>query len=174
MTRVVFLSPISPTFVLYQERLKHLDSLKSEKEREEEKKAREAIRTAPDAEMPQLCKELFEAEHRLYVVDTNDLKRARQDPCAYPAAGIRNRLFVFQANHASLAEWDFHSDMEAVKIPALVLEGAQTNVPLDATREWVKSLPNARLLLIPHAGHQNWVEQSEAVISAMDEFFKGN
>lgn len=174
VTRVVFLSPISPTFALYQERLKQLDSLKTQKEREEESKAREKVRTAPDAEMPQLCDELFQAEHRLYVVDANHLKRARQDPCAYPAAGLRNRQFVFQANHASLGEWDFHSEMKEVKIPALVLEGAETNVPLEATREWVKSLPNARLLLIPNAGHQNWLDQPEAVISAMDEFFKGN
>lgn len=64
--------------------------------------------------------------------------------------------------------------MKDVKIPALVLEGAETNVPLDATREWQKSLPDARLLLIPNAGHQNWVDQPEAVISAMDNFFKGN
>jgi proline iminopeptidase len=172
VTRVVFLSPISPTYVLYQERLKHLDSLKTDKQREEEKQAREKIRTAPDAEMPQLCNELFQAEHRLYVVDANHLKRG-QDPCAYPVAGLRNRQFVFQANHASLGEWDFHSEMKEVKIPALVLEGAETNVPLDATREWAKSLPNARLLLIPNAGHANWVDQPEAVTSAMDEFFRG-
>jgi len=62
--------------------------------------------------------------------------------------------------------------MKDVKVPALVLEGAETNVPLDATREWVKSLPNARLLLIPNAGHGNWIDQPEAVISAMHEFFR--
>ena len=173
VSRVVFLSPLSPSFALYQERIKHLDSLKTDKEREKEKQAREKIRTAPDAEVPQLCNELFQAEHRLYVVDANNLKQARQDPCAYPVAGLRNRLFVFQANHANLGKWDFRPLMKNVRVPALVLEGAETNVPLDATREWAKSLPNARLLLIPNAGHQNWVDQPEAVISAMDEFFRG-
>lgn len=67
VTRVVFLSPLSPTFALYQERIKHLDSLKTNKEREEEKQAREKIRTAPDAEIPQFCNELFGESHRLYV-----------------------------------------------------------------------------------------------------------
>jgi pimeloyl-ACP methyl ester carboxylesterase len=80
---------------------------------------------------------------------------------------------VAQAAEGSLGEWDFRSEMKAVKIPALVLEGAETNVPLDATREWVRSLANTRLLLIPNAGHMNWVDQPEAVISAMDEFFRG-
>jgi proline iminopeptidase len=173
VSRVVFLSPMSPTFALYQERLKHLDSLRMDKEREEEKQAREKIRTAPDAEVPQLCRELFEESHRLYVVDANHLKRSRLDQCDYPIAGIRNGGFVAQTAEASLGEWDFRPEMKAVKIPALVLEEAETNIPRDATREWQKSLPSARLLLIPNAGHMNWVDQPEAVISAMDEFFRG-
>ena len=174
VTRVVFLSPMSPTIALYHERVKHLDSLKTDKEREEENQAREKIRTASDAEMLQLCKELFQESHRLYVVDANHLKRTRGDQCAYPVAGLRNGQFVLQAAEASLGEWDFRSDMKAVKIPALVLEGAETNVPLDATREWVKSLPKAHLLLIPNAGHMNWIDQPEAVISAVNEFFGGS
>jgi proline iminopeptidase len=174
VTRVVFLSPLSPTFAFYQERLKHLDSLKTNKEREEEQQAREKFRTAPDAEIHQFCNEAFGESHRLYVVDTNHLKQARQDPCAYPVAGLKNGLFVVQAAEGSLGEWDFRHEMKAVKVPALVLEGAETNVPLDATREWVKSLPNAHLLLIPNAGHMNWIDQPEAVISAMDEFFRGS
>jgi proline iminopeptidase len=161
VTRVVFLSPMSPTISLSNERDKHMDSLQTDKERTEERQAREKMRTVPDAEIP-------------HVVDANHLKRSRLDQCAYPVAGLRNAQFVAQSGEASLGEWDFRPEMKAVKIPALVLEGAKTNVPLDATREWVKSLPNARLLLIPNAGHMNWVDQPEAVISAMDEFFKGN
>jgi pimeloyl-ACP methyl ester carboxylesterase len=91
-----------------------------------------------------------------------------------PPSGAKNRPFVSQAALASLGEWDLRPEMKDVKVPALVLEGAETNVPLDATREWVKSLPNSRLLLIPNAGHGSWIDQLEAVISAMDEFFRGN
>jgi proline iminopeptidase len=174
VTRVVFLSPVSPTLALYQERLKHLDSLLTDKEREERKQLGERIRTAPDAEMPHLCSELFQTDRRLYVVDASHLKQARQDPCAYPAAGIRNRQLVYRAVQANLGPWDYRPEMKNVKIPALVLEGEETTVPLDATREWVKSLPEARLLLIPNAGHQNFTDQPEAVISAIDEFFRGN
>jgi pimeloyl-ACP methyl ester carboxylesterase len=45
----------------------------------------------------------------------------------------------------------------------LVVEGEKTNVPLDATREWVKAAPRARLLLIPNAGHFTLVEKPEAL-----------
>lgn len=174
VSRVVFLSPFSPSHALYQERLKHLDSLKTDTEREEERQLREKIRTAADAEVHEACEELFQASHREGVVDIDHLKRNRQDPCAYPVAGLRNAQFVFQAGRASLGDWDFRSAMKDVKIPALVVEGAETLFPLDDSREWVKSLPNACYLLIPNAGHMIWADQPEVVISAVDHFFKGN
>ena len=174
VSRVVFLSPMSPTIALWDERLKHLDSLKTEVEREQEKQAREKLKVAEGAEVIVACEQMFYESHRLYVRDVDHIKNARAKACDLPVAGVKNRPLVYQAALASLGEWDFRPEMKDVKVPALVLEGAETNVPLDATREWVKSLPNARLLLIPNAGHMNWIDQPEAVISAMHEFFRGN
>jgi proline iminopeptidase len=174
VSRVVFLSPMSPTIALWDERVKHLYSLETEVEREEEKQAREKLKAAEGAEVIAACEQMFDESHRLYVRDVDHFKNARAKACDLPTAGVKNRPFVYQAALASLGEWDFRPEMKDVKVPALVLEGAETTVPLDATREWVKSLPNARLLLIPNAGHMNWIDQPEAVISAMHEFFRGN
>jgi len=174
VSRVVFLSPMSATIALWEERVKHLDSLETEKEREEEKQGREKLKAADGAEVIAACEQMFAVSHRLYVRDVGHFKNSRAKPCDLPAAGVRNRPFVSQAVLANLGEWDFRPEMKEVKVPALVLEGAETNVPLNATREWVKSLPNARLLLIPNAGHMNFVDQPQAVISAMDVFFRGN
>jgi pimeloyl-ACP methyl ester carboxylesterase len=60
-----------------------------------------------------------------------------------------------------------------IRVPALVIEGGKTNVPLDATEAWARWLPNARLLLIPNAGHANWLDQPDVVISSINEFFHG-
>ena len=174
VTRVVFLSPMSPTIALYHARLKHLNALKTDQERTEEKEAWGEIRTAPDSQIVAVCEKLFGVTDRLYVVNVDHFKQSHENFCTLPASGLRNFPLVSANAGADLGEWDFHADIKNVHIPALVLEGAETNVPLDATREWAESLPNARLLLIPHAGHLNWVDQPEAVISAMDEFFKGN
>ncbi len=173
VTRVVFLSPMSPTAKLWQERNARLDTLKTEVERRQQEDAREKIKTAKDADIPHLCEQLFAGTGRLYVVNTEHFKKSHTNFCNLPAAGLRNTPFVMKAAVENLGDWDFRPLMKNVHVPALVLEGAETNVPLDATREWVKSLPNARLLLIPHAGHQNWVDQPEAVIAVMDEFFHG-
>jgi pimeloyl-ACP methyl ester carboxylesterase len=53
------------------------------------------------------------------------------------------------------------------------MEGAKTNVPLNATREWAAVMPNARLLLVPEAGHEFFVDQSAAFLSAAERFFAG-
>jgi pimeloyl-ACP methyl ester carboxylesterase len=49
---------------------------------------------------------------------------------------------------------DFRPLLARLKMPALVFEGAKTNVQLSSTREWARALPTARLLLIPDAGHE--------------------
>ncbi len=173
VTRVVFLSPMSPTAKLRQERIARLDTLKTETERRQERDAGEKFKTAKDADVIPLCEQIYGATLRLYVLDVEHFKKSRTSFCPPPIEGLRNTPFVMKAAMENLGDWDFRPAMKNVHVPALVLEGAETNVPLGATREWVKSLPDARLLLIPQAGHQNWVDQPEAVISAMDEFFRG-
>ncbi len=174
VTRVVFLSPMSPTAKLWQERKAHLDTLKTKKEKVQEREVGDKIKTAADAEVIPLCEQMYGATLRLYVLDVEHFKKSRTSFCPPPIEGLRNTPFVMKATVENLGDWDFRPLMKNVHVPALVLEGAETRVPLDATEEWVKSLPNARLQLIPHAGHQNWVDQPEAVISAIDAFFRGN
>jgi proline iminopeptidase len=43
--------------------------------------------------------------------------------------------------------WDWRSEAAKVTAPVLTMHGMRDNLPVDASREWVKSFPNARLLL---------------------------
>lgn len=69
-------------------------------------------------------------------------------------------------------QWDFRPMLKHISVPVLVIEGAKTNVPLSATKEYVRIIKNAKLVLVPNAGHQNWLDQPEAVLNALDKFFK--
>jgi pimeloyl-ACP methyl ester carboxylesterase len=51
-----------------------------------------------------------------------------------------------------------------------VLEGTESNVPLEGTREWAQALPNGRLQLVPHAGHELFLDQPAAFLKAAEEF----
>lgn len=66
---------------------------------------------------------------------------------------LRHELLAQATAMSSLGDWDFRPILASLEIPILVVEGAETHVPLDATREWVTSAPNARLLLVPGANH---------------------
>lgn len=77
VSRVVFLSPMSPTIALWDERVKHLDSLETEVEREEEKQAREKLKAAEGAEVIAACEQMFDESHRLYVRDVDHFRNAR-------------------------------------------------------------------------------------------------
>jgi len=71
-------------------------------------------------------------------------------------------------------------DLEALRpgwsgspCPTLVVEGQQSKVPLDATREWAVVMPGARLLLVPEAGHEAFVDQPEAFLAAVRPSLRG-
>jgi proline iminopeptidase len=126
---------------------------------------------ASDYETLALCREL-RVGYLAYLANPANISRVR-DRCAASAASIRNGIIVSGATLESLGDWDFRPRLRHLTMPALVIEGAETEVPLEATREWVITMPNARLLLIPDAGHELWAEQPTAFIKAAEEFLRG-
>lgn len=105
---------------------------------------------------------------RAYFADTLNMARDRgREPAAWPVAGGR---FTMQA----LGDWDFRPALRRIQAPALVVEGAQTVIPLDQVRVWARELANGRLLLIEGAGHgYPYIEQPEVFFPAIEEFLAG-
>jgi proline iminopeptidase len=171
--RIIFLSPMATNKELDDQRFVHLYSLLSEAENVERKAVCGKILTASDADIGDMCRRCSAFEFKLYVTDPAHLSRARGDECGYTAQAIRNGWMVGDVSFASLGNWNFAPLLAKIRVPTLIIEGAKTNVPLEATELWAKLLPNSRLLLIPDAGHMNWLDQPEAVISAISDFFHG-
>lgn len=74
----------------------------------------------------------------------------------------------------SLGDWDFRPAMARVDVPALVIEGAQTPIPLEHFRIWARTMPDARFLAIEGAGHgYASVEQPAAFFGALRMFLDG-
>lgn len=75
------------------------------------------------------------------------------------------------APHCALGDWDYRPALRRIRVPALVVEGAQTPVPLDQVRVSAESLVNGRLLLVEGAGHgYSYIEQPEVFFPAIEEF----
>ena len=173
INRIIFLSPMPTNLELIDQREAHLQALLNEEERTEEQAICGKIATASDAEIKELCHRCLAFTLRRYVADPSHLSRARGDLCGYTPQAVRNRGMVSDVSFASLGNWNLAPMLAKIHVPCLIIEGAKTNVPLEATELWAKLLPNSRLHLIPDAGHLNWLDQPEAVVSAISDFFQG-
>jgi proline-specific peptidase len=66
---------------------------------------------------------------------------------------------------------DLRPDLARVDAPTLVVVGDDDFIcDLTAAREMADLIPNARLVVIPDAGHFPWVEQPAAFRAALDQF----
>jgi proline iminopeptidase len=70
-------------------------------------------------------------------------------------------------------DFDLRPGMAAVTAPVLIIHGEADYIPLEGSRAWAASMPNARLLLIAGAGHTPQGEQPQIFFPAVEAFLKG-
>jgi len=67
---------------------------------------------------------------------------------------------------------DTRSSLARIACPTLVMTGEQdTGAPVEVAQEIASHIPDARLKVIPHAAHLAPIEQEEAFLADLDEFF---
>lgn len=126
-----------------------------------------------DSEVVALCREWVQLTFRFYLSDPTALSRMHGDYCAGSPAAIRHQFRAMSIVYASLGAFDFRPALRTLQVPTLVVEGAATRVPLDATEEWARVIPDARLLLVPGASHLLWLEGGEPFFQAAELFLSG-
>jgi pimeloyl-ACP methyl ester carboxylesterase len=100
--------------------------------------------------------------------------RLAPDICIYPNEWPAAIGAYFGALVRSIEGFDWTDSLARVAtIPRLVVHGARDNTPLAGNREWVAGQPNARILVVPGAGHWPHYERPEQVIPAIDTFLAG-
>ena len=175
VTRLLLVSPMPLTKEYMTERLAHMADLRGAEANARFQKIREELQKADDGIARTLCREASDLIFRTYLLNPSPeaLGKAAMR-CEIPAAAIRNRPKVEQATMASLGAWDFRPVARRIRVPVLVLEGADTTVPLERTREWAEALPNARMRLIDKAGHELFLDQPEAFLGVAENFLRGS
>ena len=69
-----------------------------------------------------------------------------------------------------LADPAFVDRATSIEAPVLVLHGALDPRPKRVAERLAASLPHARLVIIPKAGHSPWIEQPKATREALRRF----
>lgn len=117
-----------------------------------------------------LCREMFAVYLTAYFFDQSAISRRRSSSCDAPPEGVRNYVVVNDATFASLKDWDFRPMLARLRQSALVVEGEQSITTIESARAWAAAMPNARLLLIPSAGHFPQVERPDLFFPAVEMF----
>lgn len=79
----------------------------------------------------------------------------------------------FEALLGSFGAFDWRPKLSHVKIPRLVIHGERDNISLAGSKEWVAGQGQARLVVIPGAGHWPHYERPEQTLNAIREFLAG-
>ncbi|MGB3861773.1 MAG: alpha/beta hydrolase, partial [Candidatus Aminicenantaceae bacterium] len=73
-----------------------------------------------------------------------------------------------------VGEWDWTERIKKLEVPVLAIHGVRDpSCPLEGARVWISLLRNARLLVVPNAGHMPFVEDPDLFYSAIDTFLRG-
>jgi Predicted hydrolases or acyltransferases (alpha/beta hydrolase superfamily) len=173
--RLLLISPMPPAKTPYwEQRTKSINALIGPANVARLTAIRTQLSGSSDKEAVTLCREYFRISSPPYLLNPKAFTTERSERmCDAPAAALRNRFIVVLAVFESLGDWDFRRLLAKISVPALVMEGEETSVPLEATREWVAHLPNGKLVLIPKAGHVFFMEKPQAFVRAADQFLRG-
>ena len=165
--RLMFWSPAPPTEAFAAAREAATNRFLGEADTKRAAELWTLMATGPDSDVVPLCREWIRITFRFYVSDPAALSRMRGDYCAGTPAAIRHQNRAMDIVDAWFKDFDIRPELRALRIPTLVMEGAETRVPLDATEEWARVMPDARLLLLPGSGHQTWLEGGNAFFEAV-------
>lgn len=95
------------------------------------------------------------------------------DTCVYENEWPKNLWPYFGALLPSFGDYDWRDELHDLKIPRLVIHGREDGIPLSGAEAWVMGYPEARLLVLSPSGHFPYIEQKEAVLTAINTFLDG-
>jgi proline iminopeptidase len=169
--RLLLLAPGPPTRQLFRQRFiafVRKDSAAQIKVA----KARAILESAPDPLA--VCREIHGTNEKLYFLNDENIKRKKGNYCDVPSSAILKQATTARLTLQSLGDYDLKPLIEKISQPALVVEGAQTPVPMEEFETWAKTLPEGRLLLIEETGHAYpFVENPKVFFKAAEEFISG-
>jgi proline iminopeptidase len=125
-----------------------------------------------DADEVRWCRELARVTMPASFGDTRFIAQV-PEVCAFPNEWPSRLAPYFDALLGSFGDFDWRADLSRVRIPRLVIHGERDNIPLEGNKEWVARQPEARLLVIPGAGHWPHYERPGETLGAIESFLEG-
>jgi pimeloyl-ACP methyl ester carboxylesterase len=81
---------------------------------------------------------------------------------------------IMRNTHPNRGTFNLHSELEGLRTPTLLIWGKQDRIdpPIPAAIAIADHLPNARLVLLPDAGHAPWMDKPDECATLVTEFLR--
>lgn len=121
------------------------------------------------------CRETYYAILAAYSHDLRPLDKLgyKGDLCAGGVESVRYQRTANAHVWRSLGNFNIVAQLAAVKAPVLVIHGASDVVRLRGSEFYASGYPNARLIVIPNAGHLAHIETPNMFFPAVETFLDG-
>jgi len=107
------------------------------------------------------------------VKDRSVLRQMSSTVCDAPAAALRRVELINRRVNASLGGWDWHERLATIHAPVLVVQARGSETWLAAAREWVASLPDARLISLGNVPQFSWLGVGSRFVTTAGRFLDG-
>lgn len=168
VNRVIQIGPISPTFEIYSKT--KVDPLDKEDLAKLKKMQDEGL---PETDPEAFCREFWNIYLKQAFFDNTKIAWFRSDMCQCENERRERVMFQLMAVIQSIGRWDWIERARDLNVPVLTIQGDFDTLPMEGARLWASSLPDARLLIVPEAGHLPMVEQPDIFFPAVDTFLEG-
>ncbi|HYF33375.1 MAG TPA: alpha/beta hydrolase [Chitinophagaceae bacterium] len=169
--RLLLISPAPPTRQLFQQRFAWF-AKKDSVGQARLAQLRLQMDTASNPAF--ICSQIFAINEKLYYANPKNIQRKKGNYCNVPEEALRKQAITARRTLQSLGNYDIIPSLKKISQPSLIIEGAQTPVPVGELYEWAKALPHAKLLFIKKVGHAYpMVEQPKIFFNVVEKFLNG-
>ena len=170
--KLLLLSPAPPTRQLFQQRF---TSFAKKDSVGQSRLAQLRLQLDTTHHPGFICRQIFDINDKFYYAHPKNIRRKRGDYCNFPDDVFRKQAITARRTLQSLGNYNVIPLLQKISQFSLIIEGAQTPVPVIEFYEWAKALPQAKLLFIKKVGHAYpMVERPKAFLGAVEKFLNGN
>lgn len=169
--RMVFLGPIPPRKGAFFE--EYGATMQKRLTPEQQKRAGELSQSyaSESSDAVAVCREYWAIGTPPRLAKSHPLSVVKSDLCTAPAEAIRYGMTkTNETTFASLGDWDWTAQLARVNVPTLIIHGDEDAIPMNMVSEWVRAMPEARILRLPDTGHFPHAEQPAIVFPAIESF----
>ena len=172
--RMIFIGPIPPRKGAFFE--EYGATLGRRLTAEQQARAGELAQSfeTPEADALAVCREYWSIGTPPRLAKTTSPSVVKSDFCTASPEAIRYGMTKTNpTTFASLGDWDWTADLARVGARTLVIHGQEDAIPMAMVSEWVRTMPNARILRLARTGHFPHAEQPSIVFPAIEAFLRG-